>query len=197
NGGGEGYAGINGSVALKFDLFTHGSHDPSTGLFFNGQSPDSFPAQDVPLTGINLGSGDPLEVSVNYDGDLTLTETVRDIITTATFGHTYPLAQPLAQTIGSSSALVGFTGGSGTQTAIQDVLDWSGQFGQPALLAVDHAFGFANHADLTTSGNTTFVGTTARLTNGGTNQGSSLFYNNEVGTGAFSTTFTLQDQPVT
>jgi hypothetical protein len=197
NGGGEGYAGINGSMALKFDLYTHGTHNPSTGLFFNGQSPDGSPAQDVALTGINLGSGDPLLVTVTYDGDRTLVETVRDTLTGANFSHTYALTQTLAQTLGSNSAYVGFTAGTGGESADQDILNWSGQFSTPGPLTIDHSFGFANRGDLTTSGNTTFVGTTARLTNGGANQASALFSNSEVGTGAFRTTFTLQDHGVT
>jgi streptogramin lyase len=50
-GGGEGYAGIANSIAIKFDLFTHGTNTSSTGLFTGGQSPDSDPTKDVPLTG--------------------------------------------------------------------------------------------------------------------------------------------------
>src|SRR5262249_8847072 len=65
-GGGGGYLDIGKSIAIKFDLYTHGSHNPSTGLFINGQSPDSSAALDVPLTGINLGSGGPLPVTITY-----------------------------------------------------------------------------------------------------------------------------------
>ena len=74
-GGGEGYAGIVNSIAIKFDLYTHNTHNPSTGLFTGGQSPDSDPTKDVLLTGINLGSGDPIQVTLIYDGTGTLTDT--------------------------------------------------------------------------------------------------------------------------
>jgi hypothetical protein len=124
-GGGEGYAGIVNSIAVKFDLYTHGSHNSSTGLFTGGQSPDSDPTRDVPLAPIDLRTGDPLQVTLTYDG-ATLTETVRDTVTAAVFTHAYALN--LAQVIGGNSAYVGFAGGTGGENATQDVLSWSGQF---------------------------------------------------------------------
>jgi hypothetical protein len=125
-GGGEGYAGIANSIAIKFDLYTHGFHTPSTGLFTGGQSPDSDPSKDVPLTGINLGSDDPLQVTLTYDGTGTLTETVTDTVTQAMFTHSYALN--LAQVLGSGVAYAGFTGGTGAETAVQDIVNWTGSF---------------------------------------------------------------------
>jgi hypothetical protein len=125
SGGDGGYGGITNSIAVKFDLYNHGNHNPSTGLFFNGESPAGDPTKDVPLTGINLGSGDPLQITLAYNGT-TLTETVRDTVTSATFTHDYLVNIP--QTIGSSTAYVGFTGGTGGETSVQDVLAWTGQF---------------------------------------------------------------------
>src|SRR5262249_51326692 len=147
----------------------------STGLFFNGQSPANFPAQDVPLTGINRGSGNPMLVTVTYDGNRTLNQTVRDTITAATFSHTYTLPQTLAQLTGGYTAYVGSPAAPGAEPATQDTLSWSGQFAPPPLLMVDHAVGFSSHGDLTANGNATFSGTSARLTDGATGEGSSLF----------------------
>jgi hypothetical protein len=129
-GGGGGYDGIVKSIGVKFDLYAHGTHSPLTGLFFNGQLPDSgsmLPG-DVPLTGINLGSGDPIQVTLAYDGGTLLTETVTDTVTQAVFTHTYSTGMTLAQLIGGTSAYVGFTGGTGGEDATQDILSWSGQF---------------------------------------------------------------------
>ncbi len=129
-GGAEGYGGVNNnkvvnSLAIKFDLYGHGTHTPLTGLFTNGQDPSQFPAQDVPLTGINLGSGDPLQITLTYNGT-TLTETVVDTVTNATFTHDYLVN--ITQLVGGPTAYVGFSGGTGGETAIQDVLSWTGTF---------------------------------------------------------------------
>ncbi len=165
-GGDGGYGGIINSFAIKFDLYSHGSHNPTTGLFTNGQSPAGFPAQDVPLTGINLGSNDPLQVTLTLNGS-TLTEMVVDTITHATFSHTYTLN--IGQVIGSGPALVGFTGGTGGETSIQRITGWSGTFvGPPSAM---------------------------RLTDNRGGEATSVFYNSPVGVGPFSTSFTLQDTP--
>src|SRR5262249_37738023 len=125
-GGGEGYAGIINSIAIKFDLYTHGTHNPTTGLFTNGTSPDSNPALDVPITGITLGSGHPIQVSLSYDGS-TLSERLVDTGTMATFTHDYPNVTP-AQLIGGA-AYAGFGGGTGGETATLKVTNWTGLFG--------------------------------------------------------------------
>ncbi len=133
-GGGGGYDNIVKSIGVKFDLYAHGTHNPLTGLFFNGQLPDSgsmLPG-DVPLTGINLGSGDPIQVTLAYDGGTLLTETVTDTVTQAVFNHTYSTGMTLAQLIGGPLAYVGFTGGTGGEDSTQDILSWSGQFAAAA-----------------------------------------------------------------
>ncbi len=128
SGGSGGYGGITNSIAIKFDLYSHGSHNPTTGLFTNGQSPDSDTTKDVALTGINLGSGHALQITISYDGASTIQEHVVDTVTNATFDHTYNLGMTLAQIIGGTSAYVGFTGGTGGETATQDILMWTGTF---------------------------------------------------------------------
>jgi hypothetical protein len=172
-GGGQGgYAGIAKSIAVKFDLWTNNTHVPTTGLFFNGQSPstsDQNPvgSQDVALPDNILASGDPNLVTLSYNGT-TLTETVLDINTLATFSHTYTLN--LAQFLGSGPALVGFTGGTGGATSIQKILRWTGTFtGAPSAM---------------------------QLTDNRGNEATSVFDNTPVGLlGPFNTTFTLLDTP--
>jgi hypothetical protein len=135
-GGSGGYEGIINSICIKFDLYTHGSHNSSTGLFTGGQNPAGDATKDVPLAPIDLRTGDPIQVTLTYDG-ATLTETVKDTITNQILIHTYSLN--LGQVIGGNTAYVGFTGATGGENATQDVLSWSGQFSQaPAQL-----FGFA------------------------------------------------------
>jgi Chitobiase/beta-hexosaminidase C-terminal domain len=127
SGGGLGYGaglpggtpGIPTSVAVKFDLFQN-SHEGtnSTGIYTNGASPTS---PSVTLGGgVNLHSGDVLQVHMTYDGT-TLTMTITDTVTNATFTTSWPINIPA--TVGGNTALVGFTAGTGLQTTTQ-VITW-------------------------------------------------------------------------
>jgi hypothetical protein len=125
-GGAAGYSGVQHSIAIKFDLYTHGTHNSSTGLFTNGQSPDSFPGQDVIMgpAPIDLRTRDPMLITLAYDGT-TLSETVVDTVTNATFTHSYTIDIP--GTIGSTSAYAGFSGATGGENAIQEIQNWTYQ----------------------------------------------------------------------
>jgi hypothetical protein len=132
-GGAGGYSGIDHSIAVKFDLYTHNTHRSSTGLFTNGQSPDGFPGQDVDMmaSGIDLASRHPFRVTFSYIGT-TLSETVRDTVTGALFTHDYNIN--LTTTIGTDFAYVGFTGATGGESAFQDVLNWTADFCEPVVV---------------------------------------------------------------
>ena len=112
------------SVAVKFDLFSNaGEGADSTGEFTNGASPTT-PAIDLTSTGINLHSGDVFQVLMSYDGT-TLTVTITDTVTHATASQSYTVNIP--QVVGSNTAYVGFTGGTGGSTAVQNILTWTYQ----------------------------------------------------------------------
>src|ERR1700719_871022 len=129
SGGGLGYGaglpggtpGIPSSVAVKFDLFQN-SHEGinSTGLYINGASPTS-PAITLG-GGVNLHSGDIFQVHMTYDGT-TLTMTITDTVTSATFTNAWTINIP--GTVGGNTAFVGFTGGTGGQTATQQIISWT------------------------------------------------------------------------
>jgi hypothetical protein len=129
SGGGLGYGaglpggtpGIPTSVAVKFDLFQN-SHEGnnSTGLYTNGVSPTS-PATTLG-GGVNLHSGDIFQVHITYDGT-TLTMTITDTVTNATFTTSWAINIP--GTVGGNTALVGFTAGTGGQTAKQEIISWT------------------------------------------------------------------------
>lgn len=136
-GGGLGYAndagggGIPTSIAVKFDLYNNaGEGSDSTGLFADGDSPTVPVAGDNPVdasvdltsTGIDLHSGDVMQVALNYDGT-TLQETITDTATNATFTTNYTVNIPAI--VGANGAYVGFTGGTGGATAVQDILSWT------------------------------------------------------------------------
>lgn len=117
-----GHPGIPNSVALKFDLFNNaGEGNNSTGVYPNGANPNT-PATDMTPSGVDLHSGDVMQAQIIYDGaDLHLTLT--DTTTNAVFQHTFAVNIP--QTIGSTTAYVGFTGGTGALAATQQILSWS------------------------------------------------------------------------
>jgi hypothetical protein len=142
-GGGLGYGadtvGVGGglarSLAIKFDLFNNsGEGTNSTGIFTGGRSPTirqpglgaGFPDTSIDLTGtgIDLSSGHPFAVTLSYDGT-TLTEAIRDTVTSATFTTTYAVNIP--GLVGSDVGYMGFTGGTGGLSAVQDILSWSVQ----------------------------------------------------------------------
>jgi hypothetical protein len=129
-GGGLGYApdpgtGIGGaigsSVAIKFDLFNNsGEGVDSTGLYTNGAEPTT-PATDLSASGIDLHSGHVFNVTMTYDGT-TLMVTITDASTGASATQSYQVNIPAV--VGSNTAFVGFTGGTGGLTATEDILSW-------------------------------------------------------------------------
>lgn len=121
-GGSLGYQGIGNSVAIKFDLYDNeGEGVDSTGLYTDGAFP-GVPAIDLSTTGIDLHSGDVFNVGMTYD-NATLAVTETDTSTGATATQTYSIDIPT--TVGSSTAFVGFTAGTGGLTAVQNILTWT------------------------------------------------------------------------
>ena len=130
SGGGLGYGpdtpggtpGISNSAAVKYDLYNNdGEGDDSTGLYTNGASP-TVPATDMTSSGVILNNGDTMTVHITYDGT-TLTMTITDYSVNATFTTSWPINIP--QAIGSNTAYVGFTGGTGGLTASQKIETWT------------------------------------------------------------------------
>ena len=118
----SGTGGIPNSVAVKFDLYSNaGEGVDSTGIYQNGQPP-TVPAVDMTSSGVNLHSGDVFNVHMTYDGT-NLTMTITDATTLASFSHTWAVDIPNA--VGGPVAYLGFTGGTGYQTATQQVLNWT------------------------------------------------------------------------
>jgi hypothetical protein len=129
NGGSLGYAGIGSSVAVKFDLYSNaGEGSDSTGFYTDGVSP-TVPAVDMTTSGVNLHSGDVLHAHITYDGT-TLTLTLTDTVTNAIF--TTAQAINIPSVVGANTAYVGFTGGTGGSSAVQNVLSWTYTVGAPA-----------------------------------------------------------------
>ena len=129
-GGGLGYGpdtvggtgGISNSVAVKYDLYNNnGEGEDSTGLYTNGASPTT-PATDMTSSGVILNNGDTMSVHITYNG-ATLAMTITDSTVNKTFSTSWPINIP--QTIGGNTAFVGFTGGTGGETASQKIETWT------------------------------------------------------------------------
>jgi hypothetical protein len=122
NSSGSSNTPIANSVAVKFDLYSNsGEGGDSTGMYINGASPTT-PFVDMTSSGVNLHSGDIFNVQMNYDGT-NLTMTITDTTTAATFTQIWPINIP--STVGGNLAFAGFTGGTGGNTAIQDIIGWT------------------------------------------------------------------------
>jgi hypothetical protein len=129
-GGGLGYGpgypggtpGIGSSVAVKFDLYSNaGEGDDSTGEYTDGASP-TVPAVDMTSSGVDLHSGDVMNVQMSYDGT-TLGMTITDATTKQSFTTSWAVNIPAV--VGGNTAYVGFTGGTGGLTATQEILSWT------------------------------------------------------------------------
>lgn len=93
--------------------------------------------------GLDLHSGDTFEAILAYDG-ATLTVTLRDVQTRATATQKYAIDIPAA--VGANTAYVGFTGGTGDQSAVQDILRWTFTQGQAAGQPMPPADAFTSFA---------------------------------------------------
>jgi hypothetical protein len=130
-GGGLGYGpsypnittgGIPHSVAIKFDVYNNaGEGNDSTGLYVNGASPTT-PAVDLTHSGIVLSSGDTLTAHLVYDGTY-LYMTLKDPVNGGVYVGRFAINIP--NVIGSTTAYVGFTGGTGALVASQKILTWT------------------------------------------------------------------------
>ena len=122
NSAGLGYQNIQKSVAVKFNFYNYnGEGSDSTGLYVNGQPP-VLPTVDISPSGIVLNSSDGIQAQIDYDGT-TLTLNLLDVTTNAKFTYSWKIDIP--GTIGSKTAYVGFTGGSGGLSASQKILTWT------------------------------------------------------------------------
>jgi hypothetical protein len=190
NSGKLGYGGIGTSVAIKFDIYNDaGQGNDSTGLYVNGVSP-TLPSIDLTNTGINLSSGDYMNVHITYDGHL-LNMTITDAVTLATWSHAFTVNIP--QHVGGNTAYVGFTGSTGGKsTSSQKLTYWTFLAGPPPIPNFPAGF---DYLGLNRMGSIALVGTTYELANGKTNEASALLYSTPVEVDSFTTSFDFNIAP--
>jgi len=124
NGGSLGYGGIAGnSVAHEIAIYNGGTI--GTNVATNGTT-----GTYLATGSVNMASGNPINVQLDYNGT-TVTELLTDTVTGLTFTRSYPIN--IATVLGVNSALLGFTGGSGGQGAIQTITNFQFSASQPVF----------------------------------------------------------------
>jgi autotransporter-associated beta strand protein len=131
-GGSLGYQGINNSFAFEMNVFANNTVGIAT------RSSGSTPITGSPYTPTtnttgaspNLASGDPIAVSLNYNGATTaMTETLTDTTTLASYTTTLNVSSAtgssIASILGGNAFYVGFSGGTGGQDTTQTITNFS------------------------------------------------------------------------
>ena len=111
-GGGLGFSGISPSAGVIFNIYANNT----VGVAFrtNGATGGPYTASAP----VNLAGGNPIAVTLRYDG-ATLSLALKDTVTSAVFNTAW--AANLPSILGTNTAYVGFTGGSGGVASRQQV----------------------------------------------------------------------------
>ena len=118
-GGGVGYGGISPSVGLVLNIYQPNTRGIS--LRTNG-GPIPPPGGYSPIGAVNLGSGNPVYVTLLYTGNV-LKATFVESNTPNSFTTNYAVNIPAA--VGADTAFVGFTGGDGGVASTQIVSNFT------------------------------------------------------------------------
>jgi hypothetical protein len=115
--GGPG-SGISPSAAIGTELF------PQVGsvgwqYLTNGATATSY----NPPTPVNLGSGDPIDWTITYDGS-SITLSMSDEVTRKTYTTNFNVGS-LPAIVGGDTAYIGFTGGTGGYEALQTISNFT------------------------------------------------------------------------
>jgi autotransporter-associated beta strand protein len=109
---------ITPSAAVEFNIYN--GHTVGTAYYTMGVT------GTYNATGsVNIASGDPIQVTLTYDGSSTLTEFLKDLSTSATYSTSYGTAGSFASLLGSTTGYVGFSAATGGATSTQVISDFS------------------------------------------------------------------------
>ena len=129
------------NVLVKFDTYNNVTGLPGgnfTGYYTDGEYPQApqNSQYDMSGSGINMQSGDLFSATLTYDG-ATLTETVTDTVTNATYRQSYTVNIPAAIT--ANTGFIGFGGGTGAATDDVYLDSWTYAVETPGHAAVTSA----------------------------------------------------------
>lgn len=185
-GGALGYAGITSAAAQALNIYGGNSGSASG---FNGTVAAGNPAFTPTPGGVDITSGHPINVTLSYrQSDNAAVETMLDTVSNATFTKVYRNVD-IQGLVGGSTALVGFTGGTGGVTANQNITNFSFTTGNApaapvaAFQPID-ATGYNQNMVISAATGTTLV--TATM-DGGTDKTGSTFYEKGANAGSSAT----------
>jgi hypothetical protein len=115
-GGGLGHSGISPSVAIQFNIYAN--NGVGIQLRTNGLTGAPY----VTTAPVNLASGDPIGVTLRYDGAI-LALVLTDAVAAVSFSTNWSVALPAI--LGSDSAYVGFTGADGGVASTESISNFS------------------------------------------------------------------------
>jgi hypothetical protein len=148
-GGALGYVGILGNTAA-YQINLYNGHVQGSNFVTTNSSGTYLPTV-TPTGSVNFNSGDPIRVTLVYDADAnTVTESLTDMTTNATYSHTYTDID-LADLLGTV-AYIGFTGGDGAATSTQTVSDFSMTTSATTGLSGFAGWGYVTPLSLTFTG---------------------------------------------
>jgi sugar lactone lactonase YvrE len=194
-GGGLGYGlpgigqsgpSITNSIAVKFDLHSDdGEGSSSTGLYINGAAPTT-PSINLLPAGINLHSGHTFHVELVYDGSV-LTLTITDKSTNA--AASYPFTVDIASILGGPTAFAGFTGGTGAQATVANILDWQMTSSACCTAGEPNFTGFTDPSMLSLNSEATLANGDLQMVTDVGIERSSAYFSTAVPVNKFSTDF--------
>jgi Bacterial lectin len=133
-GGGLGYIGGNVAPSVALELNIYSGHVLGGSWDVGAQNTsDIYTNPGAPWS--TLWNGDPLNITVSYDGSLTLTAIATDTVTGTSSPLTATLAAPLISILGTvNPCIMGFTGSTGGATASQVLSNFAYQQTSPPLV---------------------------------------------------------------
>jgi hypothetical protein len=141
NGGDLGYFGITNSAAFELNIYALATGGVGIGIGTNGEIANPYGAvtnsnQSTPL---NLAGGDSINVNLYYSKGV-LQAILTDASTSATFVTNFALGD-IGSVVGDSVAYIGFTGGTGGSSSIQQISNFSFLPVANPVLTISHSGG--------------------------------------------------------
>jgi hypothetical protein len=127
-GGSLGVSGISPSVEFEMNIY----QGNGVGVAFEENGTVAASGAFVDASPVAIDSGDPIRVTFNYVGGK-VQVTLNDLTTGDTFSG--GLAAPIPTFLGGNTAYVGFTGGDGGVSSVQEVTDFT-FIGYPSTVAL-------------------------------------------------------------
>jgi hypothetical protein len=184
-GGSLGFANLASSAGLAMNIYGGNS---GSGSQYNNTIAAGSPGTTPTPGGVNIDSGDPINVSLSYkESDGALTETMTDTVTSQTFTRVWRGISIQGQ-VGGTTALVGLTGATGGVNAAQSVTNFKFTPGAAtptpvAPITPVNVTGYTQNMIISASGGAANV--TATM-DGGTAKTGNTFYEKGVNPGATS-----------